>query len=345
MINVMMNSDFLRLCNAVIPGNLMVNHNICNGVSMAEHKNLSESEEMYLVTIRKACEHCTDTPLPIPDLAKALGVQPVSVNQMVNKMTENGLVKYIPYKGVELTVEGRIISTKILRHRRLWEVFLVKFLQMGLEEADTFACQLEHITSVEIANRLSTFLNNPTTCFHGRPIPSANAGQVSLFEGFPVSDLQIGQAGSVLRTDMDPATIKFLANDGIRLGVEVRLLAVGSNGDVVLATQTGSVHISSEIASGLLVSQPKPGHDPEQQKEQSMAVPLSNLKVGEKGIIHKMNFKGAIRQRLMAMGLVMGEIIQVKRVAPLGDPIDFVIKGYDLSLRKAEANEILVNPM
>lgn len=76
-----------------------------------------------------------------------------------------------------------------------------------------------------------------------------------------------------------------------------------------------------------------------------MAVPLSNLKVGEKGIIHKMNFKGAIRQRLMAMGLVMGEIIQVKRVAPLGDPIDFVIKGYDLSLRKAEANEILVNPM
>ena len=75
-----------------------------------------------------------------------------------------------------------------------------------------------------------------------------------------------------------------------------------------------------------------------------MSVPLSDLKVGETGVIAKMNFKGAARQRLLAMGLVKGETILVKRVAPLGDPIDFVIKGYHLSLRKTEANEILVEP-
>ena len=75
-----------------------------------------------------------------------------------------------------------------------------------------------------------------------------------------------------------------------------------------------------------------------------MSVPLSELKVGETGVIAKMNFKGAARQRLLAMGLVKGETILVKRVAPLGDPIDFVIKGYHLSLRKTEANEILVEP-
>ena len=74
-----------------------------------------------------------------------------------------------------------------------------------------------------------------------------------------------------------------------------------------------------------------------------MSIPLSDLKVGEKGTIEKLNFKGATRQRLMAMGLVKGETIMVRRVAPLGDPIDYVIKGYDLSLRKAEANDILVN--
>ncbi len=73
-----------------------------------------------------------------------------------------------------------------------------------------------------------------------------------------------------------------------------------------------------------------------------MSVPLSELKVGETGVIAKMNFKGAARQRLLAMGLVKGETILVKRVAPLGDPIDFVIKGYHLSLRKTEADEILV---
>ncbi len=75
-----------------------------------------------------------------------------------------------------------------------------------------------------------------------------------------------------------------------------------------------------------------------------MSVPLSDLKVGERGVITKMNYKGAARQRLLAMGLVKGEMILVKRVAPLGDPIDFVIKGYHLSLRRTEASEILVEP-
>jgi Fe2+ transport system protein FeoA len=76
-----------------------------------------------------------------------------------------------------------------------------------------------------------------------------------------------------------------------------------------------------------------------------MSVPLSDLKVGESGTIVKINFKGSARQRLLAMGLVKGETILVRRVAPLGDPIDYVIKGYDLSLRKAEAGEIMVNPV
>ena len=73
-------------------------------------------------------------------------------------------------------------------------------------------------------------------------------------------------------------------------------------------------------------------------------ISLSELKVGERGTIKKLNFKGAARQRLMAMGLVKGEEIFVRRVAPLGDPIDFVIKGYDLSLRKSEAAKIFVEP-
>ncbi len=73
-----------------------------------------------------------------------------------------------------------------------------------------------------------------------------------------------------------------------------------------------------------------------------MSIPLSELKVGERGKIIKLNFKGAARQRLMAMGLIKNEEILVRRVAPLGDPIDFVIKGYHLSLRKTEAAKILV---
>ena len=74
----------------------------------------------------------------------------------------------------------------------------------------------------------------------------------------------------------------------------------------------------------------------------SKQVPLSKLKVGESGAIVAINIKGAARRRFLDMGLVTGETITVKRVAPLGDPIDFVIKGYHLSLRKSEAKQIQV---
>lgn len=71
-------------------------------------------------------------------------------------------------------------------------------------------------------------------------------------------------------------------------------------------------------------------------------LPLSDLRVGESGVIVKMDIKGKARQRFLAMGLIKGETVTVKRVAPLGDPIDFILKGYHLSLRKSEASEILV---
>ena len=74
------------------------------------------------------------------------------------------------------------------------------------------------------------------------------------------------------------------------------------------------------------------------------SLPLSDLKVGESGRIVKLNLKGATRQRFMAMGLVRGEVVRVERVAPLGDPVEFVVKGYHLSVRKSEAGEIIVIP-
>jgi Fe2+ transport system protein FeoA len=74
----------------------------------------------------------------------------------------------------------------------------------------------------------------------------------------------------------------------------------------------------------------------------SSFLPLSDLKVGESGVIVKMDIKGKARQRFLAMGLIKGETVTVKSVAPLGDPIDFIVKGYHLSLRKSEASEILV---
>lgn len=69
---------------------------------------------------------------------------------------------------------------------------------------------------------------------------------------------------------------------------------------------------------------------------------LAMLKPGENGRITKMGAVGPLKRRLMDMGVLVGEAVKVEKVAPLGDPIEVIIKNYHLSLRKKEAGEIEV---
>ena len=70
--------------------------------------------------------------------------------------------------------------------------------------------------------------------------------------------------------------------------------------------------------------------------------PLNELNPGEKGTIIKIGGRGAIRRRMLDMGMVVGSEIEVERQAPLGDPIEMKIMGYHLSLRKEEAAGVQV---
>lgn len=71
-------------------------------------------------------------------------------------------------------------------------------------------------------------------------------------------------------------------------------------------------------------------------------LPLSKLKKGQRGIVARVGGKGAAKRRMMDMGMVPGSEIRVVRIAPFGDPIEFNVKGYSLSLRKSEAKDIIV---
>lgn len=73
-----------------------------------------------------------------------------------------------------------------------------------------------------------------------------------------------------------------------------------------------------------------------------MEVPLSNLKPGEKGVVLKVVGDRATRRRLLDMGLTRGTEVTVVRKAPLGDPMELLLKGYNLSLRKSECENVYV---
>jgi ferrous iron transport protein A len=69
---------------------------------------------------------------------------------------------------------------------------------------------------------------------------------------------------------------------------------------------------------------------------------LDQLKPGERATIVKVGGEGPVRRRILDMGVVKGAEIEVVRVAPLGDPIEFLVKRYNLSLRGSEARQIQV---
>ncbi|HJV39170.1 MULTISPECIES: FeoA family protein [Geothrix] len=76
---------------------------------------------------------------------------------------------------------------------------------------------------------------------------------------------------------------------------------------------------------------------------QNLSIPLSDLQPGDQGEVIQVKAQGQIRQRLLEMGFIRGARLRVEKLAPLGDPMELVIKGYHLSLRRDESACILVH--
>ena len=69
---------------------------------------------------------------------------------------------------------------------------------------------------------------------------------------------------------------------------------------------------------------------------------LNEFKINEQGIVKKIEAEGKIKRRLFDMGVTPGTEVVLRKHAPLGDPIEVTIRGYELTLRKDEANKILM---
>ena len=67
---------------------------------------------------------------------------------------------------------------------------------------------------------------------------------------------------------------------------------------------------------------------------------LKDVQIGESARVVKIHGEGAIKRRIMDMGITKGIEIYVRKVAPLGDPVEITVRGYELSLRKADAESI-----
>ncbi|CAM3080897.1 iron transporter FeoA [Lactococcus hircilactis] len=78
------------------------------------------------------------------------------------------------------------------------------------------------------------------------------------------------------------------------------------------------------------------------ERSEEKIIGLSQLKIGETGVVRLIDAAGEIKRRLMDMGITRGTSIYVQKLAPLGDPMELHLRGYALSLRKADAQKIKV---
>lgn len=326
--------------------------------------SLSESMQMYLVTIARL--RTDGQPVPLSRLAEALSISPVSVNEMCRKLQDQGLVIYRPYKGATLTDDGERRAFHILRRHRLWEVFLVDRLGFDYDQAHEIACQLEHATPEALADRLDVFLEHPAVNPEGEPIPNGGASDVVRILR-RLTALAAGEEGHVVQRDVSDGARTFLDEQGIRPGATLQLVAVGADSVLVLV-QGRYVSLASSLAEAIELDttnaskqpvdgevgapSPQPTSIAEVKEENAQMqtsvetsvqqITLDRLKAGQRGIVVHVGGKGPAKRRMMDMGLVPGSEVEVVRVAPLGDPVEFAVKGYSLSLRKSEAKLITV---
>src|SRR6267378_8470436 len=95
------------------------------------------------------------------DIAASLEVSPPSVSGMVKRLSETGLIEHVPYRGVQLTQQGRRAALKMIRRHRILEVYLTQQLGYDWDSVHEEAERLEHAVSDQLIERMSAALGHP----------------------------------------------------------------------------------------------------------------------------------------------------------------------------------------
>lgn len=184
---------------------------------------LSRSVEDYL----KAIYHLSSQGgfASTSDIAAMLLVAPPSVSGMIRRLSDSGLIEHVPYRGVQLTNQGRRAALRMIRRHRVLELYLTERLQYDWDGVHDEAERLEHAVSDELIDRMAQALGNPRYDPHGAPIPTA-AGDIEETVLVPLAEAELRVAHELRQVDTeDPARLRYLAEQGLVPGKGVTVTA------------------------------------------------------------------------------------------------------------------------
>ena len=215
---------------------------------------LTRSAEDYL----KAIYHLTSgrgtgSVAATTDLAQTLDLSPASVSGMLRRLAEQGYVEHEPYRGVQLTGEGRRVALRMLRRHRLLEAYLVAHLGYTWDTVHEEAERLEHAVSDELVERMATALGDPAVDPHGDPIPAAD-GSLTELATTPLCEFGTGMHAEVRRVaTSDAERLRYLSAVGLTPGAHVTVLGCQPfNGPITLRLGAHDQVVGHELAALVL---------------------------------------------------------------------------------------------
>ena len=178
--------------------------------------------EDYVKAIYALAER--DVEVTTTALAGHLHVTASSVSAMLTRLGAMGLISHRPYADTSLSPSGRQLALRVIRRRRLVELFLVESLGYGWDEVESEAELLEHAGSDLFVERIAARLGDPVVDPHGDPIPTAD-GRLAVALSERLSRLEPGASGRLVRVwNGDPEVLRYLDSCSVELGDRIEVL-------------------------------------------------------------------------------------------------------------------------
>jgi Fe2+ transport system protein FeoA/Mn-dependent DtxR family transcriptional regulator len=268
------------------------------------------------------------------ELAHRMGLPRAMAGDIAMALVRFGWAKEEAQGKARLTAAGEARARELIRAHRLWEHYLVRREGMSLDAVHAEAHRREHETSSEEVERLDEELGHPAWDPHGHVIPAAGSpvpvsqARSLLEEGMPGSRLRIASLD-----DEPAALLAQLVALGLGPGVDIEVLEQ-EPGALRVRLDGHTIPLASAAARHVYVV-PTP----------VLPVPMGELPVGIQARVVEIAGSGKHQRRMLDMGFVPGAEVTTVRKAPLGDPIEYRIKGTAVALRSKDADTVLVEEM
>jgi len=228
-----------------------------NEIHKTIKQNITPVVEDYLKAIYSLRQ--TGESVRTAALAARLNVKPPTVTAMLKTLADLNLIRYEPYRGVELTDAGEQIALEVVRHHRLIELYLVEALGFSWDEVHEEAEVLEHFISEKLEARITDYLGNPTHDPHGDPIPNLD-GTLPDTTTTTLADFSpaVREIRVVRVRDQNADRLCYLAEIGLVPKTTIKIVAVEPfDGPVTIQIGKKKIALDRQLARLILVEETK----------------------------------------------------------------------------------------